>query len=132
MKKSLVFLLGCFIMMAVSAQSAKKKFEKAVELYEEDEYDSALVIFKKIYQRGSGDASMVAKAHYNIAQIYYEKKDTANAKQVFKDILDAGYNEMDRGGIGEGIMADPYSLYGNNSCRHLAEIALAQKITAMH
>jgi tetratricopeptide (TPR) repeat protein len=126
--KKLLLVIECFaLIVAAHAQPAKKKFAVAVALYNEKNYDSALLIFHQIYKKGSGDPSLLAKAHFNIAQIYLEKKDTITAKKVFHQVLVANYNEMDSGGFGQGLMAEPYSLYGNNTCKILAEIALAEK-----
>jgi tetratricopeptide (TPR) repeat protein len=125
-KLILTFLLACACTIAFPQKPAEL-FEQASGYYYDGEYDSALLIYKKIYKKGKGDESLIAKSHYNMADIYFEKADYKKAKGIFLEILATDYDEMDKGGIGEGIMGEPYALYKNNSCKILAEIALKEK-----
>lgn len=127
MRRYLLFFLFAFISVTTYAQKPQELFDQAMEYYRDKEYDSALLIFEKINKKGRGGESLVAKSYYNIGHIYMLKEDYPNAKLIFEAILDGGYNEMDKGGRGEGIMAEPYALYKNNSCKNLAEIALMEK-----
>ncbi len=124
-------LVPVFLLLMISTSGTSQKpvelFEQAVDFYNDGELDSALFIFQKLYTKGKGDETLVAKAHYNMGDIFMEKKDYKNAKKVFMEILDANYNEMDEGGLGSGIMGEPYALYKNNCCKNLAKIALEEK-----
>jgi tetratricopeptide (TPR) repeat protein len=122
-------LVLCFILGFVNTKAQKPTvlFSKAAAYYEMEKYDSAFLLFAKIYTKGRGSKSLLAKAHYNLANIYLVLKDTVNAKKMFESILYEDYNEMDYGGFGSGLMAEPYSLYKNNSCKVLANIYLAEK-----
>jgi tetratricopeptide (TPR) repeat protein len=127
MKKCLVLLPVILMTITVLAQKPEELFEKAGDYYQEEQYDSALLIFEKIYKKGKGDEALIAKSFYNMGDIYAVKKNYAKAKEIFSAILDADYDEMDKGGLGEGIMGEPYALYKNNSAKRLAEIALIEK-----
>ena len=111
----------------VFSQKTGLQFEQAIKFYEAKEFDSALALFTKIYKKGKGSLDMIAKAHYNIAETYMQKKDTVNAKKIFEEILRSDYDDTDKGGIGSGIMGEPYALYKYHCCTYLAEIALAEK-----
>jgi len=127
MKKYLVVLPAMLMITTLVAQKPGELFEKACSYYREEEYDSALFIFEKIYKKGKGDETLIAKSFYNMGDIYMTKKNFSKAKEIFLAILDADYDEMDKGGRGEGIMGEPYALYKNNSSKCIAEIALIEK-----
>ncbi len=126
MRKCLPFFF-VLISLAGFAQKPQELFDQAMDHYRDEEYDSALLIFEKIYKKGRGDESLIAKAFYNMGHIYMLKEDHQKAKEVFESLLDGNYDEKDKGGRGEGIMAEPYALYKNNSCKNLAEIAISEK-----
>lgn len=127
MKKYLTLLPALLMITSLLSQKPAELFEKACSYYREEEYDSALLIYEKIYKKGKGDETLIAKSFYNMGDIYMVKEDFKKAKEIFIAILDADYDEMDAGGRGEGIMAEPYALYKNNSAKCLAEIALKEK-----
>jgi tetratricopeptide (TPR) repeat protein len=129
MQKSLLLLLlaAGFLHLELFAQKTVKMFNKAVAFVENKEYDSALVLFKKIYKKRAGSESITAKAHYNTGYVNLLKKDTPEVKKIFTEIMEEEYDEMDAGGSGSGIMAEPYALYKNNSSCILAGIYLAEK-----
>ena len=127
MRKLLLTIFALVLTSGIFAQKTQKRFEYANKLYEEENYDSALYLFTAIYNRGIGSTELIAKSYYNIGIIYLEKKDTLNTKRIFTNILSSDFNDMDRAGTGEGLMAEPYALYKNNSCRILAKLALQQK-----
>jgi tetratricopeptide (TPR) repeat protein len=127
MRKLLLFIVISFISSAGFPQQPAELFERAYNLYTNDQPDSALLLFEKIYHIGVSDESLIAKARFNTGSIYFGKKNYSRAKKIFTDILEADYDEMDSGGMGTGLGADPYTLYKNHSCKLLAEIALIEK-----
>lgn len=127
MRNLLLTILVLTLTYGSFAQKTQKRFERAYKLSEEEKYDSALYLFTSIYNRGIGNPELIAKSYYNMASIYLELKDTLNAKRIFNNIIHADVDDMDRGGIGKGWMAEPYALYKNRSCNILASLALQDK-----
>lgn len=127
MRNLFITLLTLSLTSNVIAQKTQKRFEYANKLYKQENYDSALYLFAAIYNKGIGNPALIAKSYYNIGIIYLDKKDTVDAKKIFKDILSSDFDDQDRGGTGDGLMAEPYALYKNNSCKILAMMALQEK-----
>ena len=127
MRKILLPLLLMVCSLAGLAQKAQKKFDRAYQMMDDEKYDSALYLFTSIYNRGIGAPALIAKSYYNIGVIYLELKDSANAKRIFTNIIQSDFDDRDRGGIGEGLMAEPYALYKNRSCNILAIMAVEEK-----
>jgi tetratricopeptide (TPR) repeat protein len=123
----LILIISFFSLTTFSQKKAQKQFDNAVELYHAEQYDSALFLFTTVYNNGWVNTTLTAKAYYNMGDIYMIKKNIKKAKEIFRGILDSDFDEMDRGGRGSGLMAEPYALYKNNSCNILAEIALDEK-----
>jgi tetratricopeptide (TPR) repeat protein len=126
MRKFLMFIVISLIYSAGYPQQPAELFERAYDLTS-DQPDSALLLFEKLYHNGMGDESIIAKARFNTGSIYFSKKNYSRAKKIFTDILESDYDDMDRGGMGTGLGADPYALYKNHSCKLLAEIAIIEK-----
>jgi tetratricopeptide (TPR) repeat protein len=127
MKKIISIIAFLTLTLGVFSQKAQKQFEYASALYEAGKFDSALYSFANIYNKGRGSETLIAKAYYNIGVIYLEQKRNTYAKEIFENILESDFDEMDRGGTGSGIMGEPYAIYKNRSCRILAAIALDEK-----
>lgn len=122
---SALILLACTL--TAPAQKVSKRFNYACELMEAKQYDSALYIFRAIYNKGIGAPPLISKSYYNMAISYLELKDSANAKRIFTDIVQSDFDDMDAGGTGSGLMAEPYALYKNRSCNMLVVIALQEQ-----
>jgi len=127
MRKYLVSVLALFIAVASFSQPVSELFKQAREYYRDEEYDSALFLYGKIYRQGKDGDPLLSKAYYNMADTYMQMEEYEKAKAIFEDILLGDFDEMEAGGRGEGIMAEPYALYKNNSCKRLGEIALNQR-----
>jgi tetratricopeptide (TPR) repeat protein len=127
MKRIITTALLIFALATGHAQDIVHLFTKASKFCSEYEYDSAYPIFEKIFKYGKGDESLIAKSYYNMAFIHFGNEEYDKARLIFENILDSDFDEMDKGGRGEGVMAELYALYKNNSCKHLAEIALEEK-----
>ena len=119
------------ISFCFAAASQKKKltvlFEQAEKQVEDSLYQDAIQTYRKIRKVAAYNSDGYAKATYNIAYTYalLHKKDSAIS--VYEEIIDSDFDEMDPGGKGSGIMADPYSLYKHNACDDLAHIYLEKK-----
>jgi tetratricopeptide (TPR) repeat protein len=113
--------------LTTTAQKISKLFDHGLELYRDKEYDSALLVFEKVYNEGRGNFNLINKSYYNIAQIYLEKNDIKKAKALFTEIIGSSeFDDMEEGGLGSGLMADPYALYKNHSCNIMAHLALEE------
>ena len=72
----------------------QKLFDKAIELHEGEELDSALIVFKQ-FQAQYPNSDLIPKVHYNIGYILKEQGKINEAKTVLKEILESDYNEKD-------------------------------------
>lgn len=126
----LLLLIGICFCFAAASQKNKKLavlFEQAEKQVEDSSYQDAIQTYRKIREVAPYNSDGYAKATYNIAYVYalLNKKDSAI--RVYEEIIDSDFDEMDPGGKGSGIMADPYSLYKHNACDDLAHIYLEKK-----
>lgn len=102
----------------------QKLFDIAFELHEDEELDSALIVFRQ-FRTQFPDSELLPRAHYNIGYILNEQGKTDEAKTVLKEIIASNYNEKDPGG--RGLMGSQYALYKHYSCEQLAAIYLDEK-----
>ncbi|XLS27792.1 tetratricopeptide repeat protein [Flavobacteriaceae bacterium M23B6Z8] len=72
-------------------------------------------------------SDLIYRALNNAALIYDQLDNTDQAIKYYKKILTSDANDHEKGGIGKGIMAEPYALYKNRACKSLAELYLQQK-----
>lgn len=70
------------------------------------------------------DSKLFFRSMNNVAYISLELGEIDSAIKYYKIILESKANDNELGGIGEGIMADPYALYKNRACKSLANIYL--------
>ncbi len=127
MRKALFSIILITFVLSATAQKVVKRFEEASRMHEQKNYDSALYLYAAIYNKGIGSTELIAKSYYNIGVIYLDRGNTEAAKAVFEDLLTEDFNEMDHGGTGSGIMAEPYAIYKNRSCRILAHLSIEAK-----
>jgi len=99
----------------------QKAFERAVALVEDKRNEEALLAFYE-FMSAYPESSLLARVHYNIGYLQFERRNYEAATIVFKQIIDAGYDDRDPNGLME-----PYMLYKHHSCRMLAEMSLEQK-----
>lgn len=125
------YLLLFFMCLPVWGYGQKNKpdkwaplFEKGEQLVEAKLYMEAVDAYRNIAQTAKRNSEQQAKATYNIGYIYLMMQNDSGARRVFEGMLHSGFNEMDKGGKGEGIMDEPYALYKNTAIRHLIEISL--------
>lgn len=87
--------------------------ERALEYFEKviDEYPESKLAF-----RAMTNAALIA------TELYYS--DTAI--NYYKKIINSNASDKEKGGIGNGLMAEPYALYKNRACKNLAEIYLTE------
>jgi hypothetical protein len=97
----------------------QKLFDKAFELYEDEELDSALIVFRQ-FRTKYPNSDLIPRVHYNIGYILKEQGEIEEAKVIFKEIVKSKYNEKEPGG--HGLMGSQYALYKHFSCEQLADI----------
>ena len=102
----------------------QRLFDKAFALHEDEELDSALLLFKQ-FRTQYPTSDLAPRVHYNIGYILKEQGKISEAKNIFREILSSKYNEKDPGG--HGLMGSQYALYKHSSCEQLAEIYLDEK-----
>jgi hypothetical protein len=102
----------------------QKLFDKAFELHEDEELDSALIVFRQ-FRTQYPNSELSPRVHYNIGYILNEQGKKDEAKTVFKEVLASNYNEKDPGG--RGLMGPQYALYKHFSCEQLADIYITEK-----
>lgn len=88
-------------------ETSLEYFEELIEEYPESE----------LYFRAMNNAAAVSN------QLGYEDE----AIKYYKTILGSKAKDNEKGGVGFGIMAEPYALYKNRACKYLAEIYIARK-----
>jgi len=102
----------------------QKLFDKAIELHEDEELDSALIAFRQ-FRTQYPNSELSPRVHYNIGYILNEQGKRDEAKIVFKEVLASNYNEKDP--RGRGLMGPQYALYKHFSCEQLADIYITEK-----
>ncbi|MCL9804784.1 hypothetical protein NAT51_04585 [Flavobacterium amniphilum] len=92
----------------------EKILSKAIDGYEEliKDYPKSKLIFRALNNKGYAEL---------------QSDDTEKAKETFLKVLNSGANDKEKGGIGSGIMAEPYANYKNRACKILAEIEVENK-----
>ena len=68
---------------------AMRRFNRAVELYQDGDYAASLIEFKKAYELAPS-----YKLLYQIGQVYYKLRDYAGAFRAFDQYLAQGSNEL--------------------------------------
>lgn len=129
MKCILVVLLTLLSTLTGKAQKKEKiaaLFKTAYDQVEGSLYTDAIQTYKKIIRKAAYSSPEYAKSIYNTGYLYGLLEKYDSAKIIFTGILEEDFDEMDKGGKGEGIMADPYALYKHNACENLASIELHQ------
>ena len=119
----LIVVLIAYTQSAFSQANEKSedelRFDEIFEVYYEQEYDSALVLFNQFIIEFP-NSNLYPRAKYNIGYIYRELGNYDLAIGIFKDIINSNYNDQERFG---GLM-EQYTLYKHRSSKHLAEIYL--------
>ncbi len=88
--------------------------EKALEMYQEliDSFPKSKLLFRTLNNKG-------------FVELFLD--DTAEAKKTFLTILNSEANDKEKGGIGSGLMAEPYANYKNRAARTLSSISIQEK-----
>lgn len=88
--------------------------ERSLEYYEEliDNYPKSELLYRAI-----NNAALISEKldYYDEAIGYYET------------ILRSKADDSEKGGVGSGLMGEPYALYKNRACKSLASIYIKQK-----
>jgi tetratricopeptide (TPR) repeat protein len=85
--------------------------EKALGFYNEliDSFPKSKLRFRALNNKGFIELSL---------------EDTAEAKKTFLAILNSIANDKEKGGVGSGLMGEPYANYKNRAARILASIGI--------
>lgn len=88
--------------------------EKALEFYQEliDDFPESDLLFRALNNKGFIELAL---------------EDTEEATKTFQKILDSEADDMEKGGLGSGIMAEPYANYKNRAAKILAKIYIEEK-----
>jgi tetratricopeptide (TPR) repeat protein len=88
--------------------------DKVIENYEEliREYPKSNLLFRALNNKGFAEL-----------QLEYYKE----AKETFLKILNSNANDIKKGGVGSGIMGEPYANYKNRAAKILADLELKSK-----
>lgn len=83
--------------------------EKALEYYKEliDSFPNSKLLFRALNNKGFIELAL---------------EDKENAKKTFQRILDGRADDKEKGGIGSGLMAEPYANYKNRASKVLADL----------
>jgi len=84
-----------------------------------DFYDELIETYPK--------SSLLCRALNNKGYILLEMDEVEEAEAVFLSILNSNANDADKGGVGTGIMAEPYANYKNRAAKTLARLSIEKK-----
>jgi tetratricopeptide (TPR) repeat protein len=86
-----------------------KVLQQVIQDYEEliKEFPKSKLVFRALNNKGFAEL---------------ELKDYEKAKETFLKILNSEANDKEKGGIGSGIMGEPYSNYKNRASKTLADL----------
>lgn len=89
----------------------KNALNKVIKNYEQliKEYPKSNLLFRALNNKGFAEL---------------ELNDNKKAKETFLEILKSKANDKEKGGIGSGIMGEPYANYKNRACKMLAELEI--------
>uniref|UniRef100_UPI0040487981 hypothetical protein n=1 Tax=Roseivirga sp. TaxID=1964215 RepID=UPI0040487981 len=70
-------------------------FDKAFEMYYDEEYDSALLMYEE-FMRDYPASPLIPRAKYNTAYILRELERDIESIPIFEEILISNYNDNER------------------------------------
>ncbi len=97
-----------------SIEIKEKILNKVIKNYTEliVEYPKSKLIFRALNNKGFAE---------------FELEDYKNAKNTFLKVLESEANDKEKGGIGSGLMGEPYANYKNRACKILADLEIKNK-----
>jgi tetratricopeptide (TPR) repeat protein len=105
--------------------SIKIKADYAAEIKEEV-LEKALAFYNELIE-SFPKSKLLFRALNNKGFIELSLEDTAEARKTFLTILNSSANDKDKGGVGAGIMGEPYANYKNRAAKALASICMQGK-----
>ena len=90
-KLFLLFIIGFSLLFKVNAQNPEELLTKANSLYNENAFDSALVIYQNIIEDGYSSATL----YYNIGNTYYKLRNYPLAVYYYEKSLKLEPNNED-------------------------------------
>lgn len=103
----------------------QKTYQYLLQL-KEDILNKSLGYFEEVIENFP-DSDLKFRAINNAAYIENLLGYNEEAISYYKMILESEADDLEPGGIGEGIMAEPYAMYKNRACKSLAEIYIQEK-----
>lgn len=73
------------------------------------------------------NSKLLYRALNNKAYILLNMDEVDEAEEIFLLILDSKLNDAEKGGVGTGIMAEPYANYKNRAAKTLARLSIEKK-----
>ncbi len=94
-----------------AAEIKESILEKALEFYSEliDSFPNSKLLFRALNNKGFIELSL---------------EDTAAARKTFLIVLKSQANDKEKGGVGSGLMGEPYANYKNRAAKVLASISI--------
>lgn len=85
--------------------------DKVIENYEDliRDYPKSNLVFRALNNKGFAELQL---------------EDYEKAKETFSTLLNSKANDKEKGGVGSGIMGEPYANYKNRACKILAGLEL--------
>ena len=87
--------------------------------------EKALAYFEELIQEFP-TSDLRYRAMNNAALVSYELGHNKKAIEYYQNILKSEAKDQEKGGVGQGIMANPYALYKNRACKNLGEIYIQE------
>lgn len=103
----------------------KIKYEVYSEI-RENIYDDVLDIYSDIVEKHS-KSKIFFKSLYNKAFIEKELGYIEDAIETNIQLINSKANDLEKGGLGEGLMAEPYANYKNRACRNLVNLYIEKQ-----
>jgi hypothetical protein len=98
----------------IAIEIKENVLEKVIQNYTEliSEYPKSKLIFRALNNKGFAELELE----------YY-----GEAEKTFLKILNSDANDKEKGGIGSGLMGEPYANYKNRACKILADLELKKE-----
>jgi tetratricopeptide (TPR) repeat protein len=127
--KGTVPILTIFILVSqiiIGQNEAVKLIGLAETLYEKENIDSALIIYKSVLEKYPED-SLYPDAFFNAGHILWRLKKNDDAEKIFLKIMESDFSEKGNNDSSEELIHDPFIHYKNESSFLLADIYLDRK-----
>lgn len=104
-------------------EKIKKEFAKEIK---EDILHKIISGYNELIEKFP-KSKLIFRALNNKGYAELQANMTDKAKETYLKIMNSQANDQEKGGIGSGIMAEPYANYKNRACKVLAKIEIDTK-----